>query len=247
MAEGNKPQTRAAAALAKGKSPVPLEPTSPMGRRSLRNTPVAEAVKREALSHAGVGASGSKPTRRFRPNVAGAKGLRSIPEETSRVDNQLDIAAMMKAVNEGDVGTPHPVESRSIEPLAQHVTPEKEVATVPTVPKKKRTPRASNTKERTPRESSRPNSANLGQTRPTIGRLRPKGAAFPLSDPSEEDAPLDIFGDEETVSDVVGLAVPSNPDEVDAGCFSGIHEVSSTGVPGGLHSLDNNLKLWSSR
>jgi hypothetical protein len=87
--------------------------------------------------------------------------------------------------------------------------------------------------------------------------LRPKGAAFPLSDPSEEDAPLDIFGDEETVSDVVGLQheanddevlqVPSNPDEVDAGCFSGIHEVSSTGVPGGLHSLDNNLKLWSSR
>ena len=189
--------------------------------------------------------------------MAGAKGLRSIPEETSRVDNQSDIAAMMKAVNEGDVGTPHPVESRSIEPLAHHVTPEKEVATVPNVPKKKRTPRASNTKERTPRESSRPNSANLGQTRPTIGQLRPKGAAFPLSDPSEEDAPLDIFGDEETVSDVVGLhdeanddevlQVPSNPDEVDAGCVSGIHEVSSTGVPGGLHSLDNNLKLWSSR
>ena len=137
MAKGNKPQTRAAAALAKGKSPVPLEPTSPMGRRSLRNTPVAEAVKRETLSHAGVGASSSKPTRRFRPNVAGAKGLRSIPEETSRVDNQSDITAMMKAVNEGDVGTPHPVESRSIEPLAQHVTPEKEVATVPTVPKKR--------------------------------------------------------------------------------------------------------------
>ena len=43
---------------------------------------------------------------------------------------------MMDAVKEGDVGTTQPVESLSIEPLAQHVTPEKEVATVPTVPKK---------------------------------------------------------------------------------------------------------------
>ncbi len=129
-----------------------------MGRRSARNTPVAEAVKRETLSHAGDGASGSKLLRRFRPNVAGAKRLRSITEETQRaVGKQLDIAAMMDAVKEDDVGTTQPVESLSIEPLAQHGTPEKEVGTVHTVP------RSSYTKKRTPRASTRPTSAQLGQ------------------------------------------------------------------------------------
>ena len=203
---------------------------------------MAEAVKRETLSHAGDGPSSSKPMRRFLPNVAGGKRSRNIPAETQRaVKKQLDIAAMMDAVKEDDVGTTQPVESLPIELLAQDVTPEKEVATVHTVP------RSSYTRKRTPRASARP----------TVGQLRPKGASFPLSQPCEEDAPLDIFGHEETVSDVVGLQhkanddevlqVPSNPDEVDGGCVSGIHEVSSTGVPGGLHSLDNNLKLWSSR
>ncbi len=72
MAKGSKPQTKAAAADAKGKSPVRLAPSSPMGRKTARNTLVAAADKREPLSPAGAGTSGSKPARRFRPNVAGS-------------------------------------------------------------------------------------------------------------------------------------------------------------------------------
>ena len=88
MAKGNEPQRRAAAADAKGKSPAPLAPSSPMGRKTARHTPVAAAGKRDTLSPAGAGPSGSKPVRRYRPNVAGAERSRIISAVAARAVDQ---------------------------------------------------------------------------------------------------------------------------------------------------------------
>ena len=83
-------------------------------------------------------------------------------------------------------------------------------------------------------------------TRPVVGQLRPKGA--PLAGPQVKTTSIEIV-DEDTVSDKEGMEAAANLEEVQQvqHQHQGIIEVSSTGVPGGLGTLDKNMKLWSSR
>ena len=245
---GKKPQTRAAAADAKGNSPVPLGPSSPMGRRTVRNTPMAAAGERGTLSPAGAGASGSNKKPRSRPNVAGAQRsqVQGTPVAPPAANKQLDVAAMLAAVKEeppkvGVVSPPMDVEEKAgIEP---NVQPHDAGEGVDSFKLKRR----EYTKPRSQRsQRSQMTTRSQSSTRPVVGQLRPKGA--PLAGPQVKTTSIEIV-DEDTVSDKEGMEAAANLEEVQQvqHQHQGIIEVSSTGVPGGLGTLDKNMKLWSSR
>ncbi len=179
MAKGDKPGTRsatAASAAEKGKAPVPLVTSPPVGKRIPRKAAsiekVARAVKRNEVSPAGDGSSSKK---RFRPNSV-PRALR-LPGTggVSPSATQEDVKGMLAAVKEEPEKSHEDVillSSRLPSARSQRSQPVQTPARDPTQIILSRP-----TSQRSDRRKKTSSEVHVNQ-RPTFGQLRLPGAPF---------------------------------------------------------------------
>ena len=239
MAKGDKRGTRsatAASAAEKGKAPVPLVTSPPVGKRIPRKAAsienVASAVKRNDVSPAGDGASSKK---RFKPNPV-PRGLRlSGTSGVSASAAQQDVKAMLADVNEENSKDVVFLSSQLPSARSQHSQP---VQTPPRDPTQIVLSRP--TSQRSGR-GNKPLSMGPRNRRPTFGQLRLPGAPHGKKPVMSDDDNDEVeFIEPAQTGSVPGLKNSKGGHT----SFGGEISDTAEGTNAGLNPFE---KIWTSR